>query len=92
VRLRAGVVVVVGSSGGGRITPGHDRRHPDLVRGAILSEPPVFPALAPHTAPEFFASVAPRVKTAAGHGDPRGAVGDPRGAVDAFMGVVCPGL
>jgi pimeloyl-ACP methyl ester carboxylesterase len=76
--------VVVGSSGGARVTLDLIRRHPSLVRGAVLSEPPVG-ALAPEAFPALIADVAPAVKQAAD-------AGDPRGAVDAFFAAVCPGL
>jgi len=76
--------IVVGSSGGARVALDLIRRHPSLVRGAVLSEPPVG-ALAPDAFPALIADVAPAVKQAAD-------AGDPRGAVDAFFQAVCPGL
>jgi pimeloyl-ACP methyl ester carboxylesterase len=76
--------LVVGSSGGARITLDVIRRHPELVRGAVLSEPPVG-ALAPAAFGEMIAEVAPTVQQAA-------ETGGPRLAVDAFFGAVCPGL
>lgn len=76
--------IVVGSSGGARVALELIRRHPSLVQGAVLSEPPVG-ALAPDAFPALIADVAPAVKQAAD-------AGDPRGAVDAFFAVVCPGL
>ncbi len=49
-------VILVGSSGGARICLDVVRRYPDLVRGAMLSEPPVF-SLSSAIAEEFMAAV-----------------------------------
>lgn len=76
--------MVVGSSGGARIALDLVRRHPELVRGAVLSEPPVG-ALAPALFEEMIATVAPAVRTAASNDGPRA-------AVDAFFEILCPGL
>jgi pimeloyl-ACP methyl ester carboxylesterase len=53
------------------------RRHPDLVRGAALSEPPVF-ALASTIGAEFMARVKPAVEQALKSNQPQS-------AVDAFF-------
>jgi 3-oxoadipate enol-lactonase len=76
--------VVVGSSGGARIGLELSRRHPDLVAGAVLSEPPV-PSLVPEIGARFLSEVGAAVKPAV-------AAGGPRAAVDAFFMAVCPGL
>ena len=76
--------IVVGSSGGARVTLDLIRRYPGLVRGAVLSEPPVG-ALAPDLFPMMIGEVAPRVRQAA---ETEG----PRAAVDAFFAAICPGL
>lgn len=76
--------IVVGSSGGARVALDLIRRYPHLVRGAVLSEPPVG-ALAPELFPAMIGEVAPAVKHAA---DTEG----PRAAVDAFFAAICPGL
>jgi 3-oxoadipate enol-lactonase len=76
--------IVVGSSGGARIVLDLIRRYPHLVRGAVLSEPPVG-ALAPDLFASMIGDVAPAVRHAAeAHG--------PRAAVDAFFAAICPGL
>ena len=76
--------IVVGSSGGARITLDLIRRYPDLVRGAVLSEPPVG-ALAPDLFSAMIGDLAPAVQQAA-------EADGPRAAVDAFFAAVCPGL
>jgi len=76
--------IVVGSSGGARITLDLIRRYPRLVGGAVLSEPPVG-ALAPDLFPMMIGEVAPRVQQAA-------EADGPRAAVDAFFAALCPGL
>jgi 3-oxoadipate enol-lactonase len=76
--------LVVGSSGGARIALDLIRRYPRLVRGAVLSEPPVM-ALAPDGGKAFIEQVKPAVEAAV-------ARGGPRAAVDAFFEIVCPGL
>jgi len=77
-------VVYVGSSGGARIGVDVVLRYPDLLAGAVLSEPPVF-SLSPERAKEFMARVVPAVQ-------PRLDAEDLSGAVDAFFEIVCPGL
>jgi pimeloyl-ACP methyl ester carboxylesterase len=76
--------LVVGSSGGARIALDLIRRYPDLVRGAVLSEPPTM-ALAPDGGKAFMEQVKPAVEGAV-------ARGGPRAAVDAFFEIACPGL
>lgn len=82
--LELAPAVVVGSSGGARIAVDLIRRYPELVRGAVLSEPPIG-ALAPEAYAALIADVAPAVKQAA-------EADGPAAAVDAFFSVVCPGL
>lgn len=76
--------VVVGSSGGARITVDLIRRYPALVLGAVMSEPPIG-AFAPDLFPAMIADLAPKVKAEA-------ETAGPRAAVDAFFGALCPGL
>jgi 3-oxoadipate enol-lactonase len=76
--------IVVASSGGARIVLELLRRRPDLVRGAVLSEPPAL-TLAPEAARPFVAELRPRIEQAVAR---RG----PGAAVDAFFAYVCPGL
>lgn len=76
--------LVVGSSGGARIGVDLARRYPELLRGAVLSEPPLL-ALSPEAAPSFIREVQPRLEAAITRGGPEA-------AVDAFFGYVCPGL
>lgn len=76
--------IVVGSSGGARVALDLIRQDPHLVRGAVLSEPPVG-ALAPAAFGAMIETVAPAVQHAA-------ATGGPRAAVDAFFAALCPGL
>ncbi len=76
--------IVVGSSGGARVTLDLIRRYPHLVRGAVLSEPPVG-ALAPDLFPKMIGDVAPAVQHAV-------ETDGPRAAVDAFFAAICPGL
>lgn len=74
--------ILVGSSGGARISIDVLRRYPELVRGAALSEPPVF-ALSPSIGAEFLAQVKPAVGQAL--------AGDkPQSAVDAFFHIIDP--
>lgn len=77
-------VVYVGSSGGARIGLDVVLRHPQLLKGAVLSEPPVF-SLDPDRGRDFMSRVAPAVQ-------PRFDTADLRGAVDSFFDIVCPGL
>jgi 3-oxoadipate enol-lactonase len=76
--------VVVGSSGGARITVDLIRRYPELVSGAVVSEPPIG-ALAPEPFKAMVDELAPKVRAAA-------EAGGPRAAVDAFFAFICPGL
>lgn len=77
-------VILVGSSGGARIGVDVVLQHADLLKGAVLSEPPVF-SLNPEQGKAFLSKVVPSVQ-------PRLEQGDLAGAVDAFFEVVCPGL
>ncbi|MGZ3715137.1 MAG: alpha/beta fold hydrolase, partial [Ktedonobacterales bacterium] len=76
--------IVVGSSGGARVLVDLIRRYPHLVKGAVLSEPPLT-ALDAEVGKEFVGRVKPAVEAAV-------ARGGPRAAVDAFFEIVCPGL
>lgn len=76
--------LLVGSSGGARIALDVARRYPELLSGAVLSEPPAL-ALDPEGAVAFQHTLKPRIEAAV-------AAGGPRAAVDAFFTVVCPGL
>lgn len=82
--LGLGAVVVVASSGGARIGLELLRQRPDLVRGAVLSEPPLL-GVVPEHAEAFVAELSPRVTAAARDQGPEA-------AVDAFFAHVCPGL
>jgi pimeloyl-ACP methyl ester carboxylesterase len=76
--------MVVGSSGGARVATDLIRRYPRLVKGAVLSEPPLM-ALAPDGGKAFIEQIKPAIETAV-------ARGGPRAAVDAFFEFACPGL
>jgi 3-oxoadipate enol-lactonase len=76
--------VVVASSGGARIAVELLRRRGDLVRGAVLSEPPLF-GLDPEAGRLLVSELKPLVERALD-------AGGPRAAVDAFFSFVCPGL
>lgn len=76
--------IVVGSSGGARIAVELARTRPELLAGAVLSEPPIF-SLEPVAGEAFLAEVRRAVVPAV-------QAGGPRGAVDAFFQLVCPGL
>ena len=76
--------VVVGSSGGARIAVELARTRPDLLAGAVLSEPPIF-SLEPDAGQAFMAQIGAAVAPAA-------QTGGPAAAVDAFFPLVCPGL
>jgi 3-oxoadipate enol-lactonase len=80
--LRLAPVILVGSSGGARISIDLLRRYPELVRGAALSEPPVF-ALSPSIATDFMSQVKPAVEKALSSDQPQA-------AVDAFFHVIDP--
>lgn len=80
--LNLAPVILVGSSGGARISIDILRRYPELVRGAALSEPPVF-ALSQSIGSEFMAQVKPVVGQAL-------ASNNPPSAVDAFFHIIDP--
>jgi 3-oxoadipate enol-lactonase len=75
--------LLVGSSGGAAIGFDVARRHGHLLRGAVLSEPPLF-SVDPEAGQVFMAELGPRVGDALAAGDPTW--------VDAFFAFVCPGL
>lgn len=76
--------VITGSSGGGVVTVELLHRRPELVRGALVSEPPLF-SIDARAGAELIASVrGPVGKAISEHG--------PEAAVEAFLDVVCPGL
>ncbi len=83
-RLGLAPCVLVGSSGGARIAFDVARRYPHLLRGAVLSEPPLF-ALDPEGGAALIGAVKPAIEAAVAR------LG-PSGAVDGFFSVVCPGL
>ena len=75
---------LVGSSGGARIAVELARTRPELLAGAILSEPPILdlePVAGRGFLDDVRALVAPAART-----------GGPRAAVDAFFPYVCGGL
>jgi pimeloyl-ACP methyl ester carboxylesterase len=76
--------IVVGSSGGARIVVELARRHPDLLAGAVFSEPPIFSL--DHSAGDALVAELGAVV------GPIAASEGPRAAVDAFFSLVCPGL
>jgi pimeloyl-ACP methyl ester carboxylesterase len=76
--------VVVGSSGGARIAVELARTRPDLLTGAVFSEPPIF-SLEPAAGQAFQTEVAAVVGPAA-------ETGGPAAAVDSFFTLACPGL
>jgi pimeloyl-ACP methyl ester carboxylesterase len=76
--------ILVGSSSGGRIAVDVMRRFPDLVKGAVLSEPPLL-SLDPTSSAPFMARIKSAVDSAMTNGGPRA-------AVDAFFELVCPGF
>jgi 3-oxoadipate enol-lactonase len=76
--------LLVGSSGGARVGVDVVLRYPDLLSGAVLSEPPLF-ELDPAAATVFQAELGPILQRAL-------EAGGPRSAVDAFFENVCPGL
>lgn len=76
-KLGLAPAILVGSSGGARISLDILRRYPELVRGAVLSEPPAF-AVAPTIGAEFIALVKPAVEQALKSDQPKT-------AVDAFF-------
>ena len=76
--------LLVGSSSGAVIALDVARRHGDLLRGVVLSEPPLF-SLDPDAGRVLMAELRPRLEEAM-------ATGGPSAAVDAFFSLVCPGL
>jgi len=76
--------LLVGSSFGAVIGCEVARRHPTLLRGVVLSEPPLF-SLDPERGRQFMADIKPRIDEAI---TSRG----PRAGVDAFFEQVCPEL
>jgi pimeloyl-ACP methyl ester carboxylesterase len=76
--------LLVGSSSGAVIALDVARRHGDLLRGVVLTEPPLF-SLDPDAGKELMGELVPRVDQAM-------ASGGPAAAVDAFFTLVCPGL
>lgn len=76
--------LVVGSSGGGVVTVDLALRYGHLLRGVVLSEPPLF-SIAPGTSEVAMAEIGPLVERA-------DATGDARGFVDGFFPIVCAGL
>jgi pimeloyl-ACP methyl ester carboxylesterase len=76
--------VLVASSGGARISVDVARRYPELLRGAVFSEPPLF-SLAPDAGQVLLHELRPAIEQAM-------AEGGPSAAVDAFFTAVCPGL
>jgi pimeloyl-ACP methyl ester carboxylesterase len=83
-RLGLAPCVLVSSSGGARIAFDVVRRYPHLLRGAVLSEPPIF-ALDPEGGAELIGAVKPAMEAAIAR------LG-PSGAVDGFFSMMCPGL
>ncbi len=77
--------LLVASSGGARIGVDLLRRYPQLLSGAVLSEPPIFGLDPEHGGATVMAELQPKIQAAA-------AVGGPRAAVDAFFDYMCPGL
>jgi pimeloyl-ACP methyl ester carboxylesterase len=76
--------LLVGSSGGAAIAVEVALRHGHLLRGTVLSEPPLF-SLDPDAGHVVMRELIPLVEEAT-------ATGGPRAAVDAFFSFVCPGL
>ena len=76
--------LVIGSSGGAAIATDVALRHGHLLRGAVLSEPPLF-GVYPDSGRTLTADLIPLVERAL-------ADGGPRAAMDRFFTAVCPGL
>ncbi|MGH9284948.1 MAG: alpha/beta fold hydrolase, partial [Acidimicrobiales bacterium] len=76
--------LLVGSSGGAVVAFEVARRHRHLLRGTVLSEPPLF-GVEPGAGRAFMGQLAPRLEQAL-------AEGGPAAGVDAFFSFVCPGL
>ena len=83
--LELGPCLLVASSGGARIGVDLLRRYPELFRGAVLSEPPIFGLDAEQGGRQVMADLQPPVEAAM-------RAGNPRAAVDAFFEYMCPGL
>lgn len=77
--------LLVASSGGARIGIDLLRRYPDLFRGAVLSEPPIFGLDPERGGLSIMADLQPPIEAAL-H------AGNPREAVDTFFEYMCPGL
>ena len=76
--------LLVGSSGGAAIGAEVALRYGHLLRGAVLSEPPLF-CLDRDAGQALMGELGPRLEQAL-------AAGGPTDAVDAFFSLVCPGL
>jgi 3-oxoadipate enol-lactonase len=76
--------LLVGSSSGAAITVDIALRHARLLRGVVLSEPPLF-SVYPDAGQALMSEVGPRIDQAT-------VTGGPPDGVDAFMSTVCPGL
>ncbi|MGH9269442.1 MAG: alpha/beta fold hydrolase [Acidimicrobiales bacterium] len=76
--------LVVGSSSGAAITVEVALRHVRLLRGVVLSEPPLF-SLDADAGAALMSEIGPRLDEAM-------TAGGPPAGVDAFMATVCPGL
>lgn len=82
--LGLGPCFVVGSSSGAAITVDVALRHARLLRGVVLSEPPLF-SLDPNAGQAFMSEIGSSL-------DEVMATGGPPAGVEAFMSTVCPGL
>lgn len=76
--------LVVASSSGAAITVDVALRHSRLLRGVVLSEPPLF-SIYPDAGEALMSEVGARIGEAM-------ATGGPPAGVEAFMSTVCPGL
>ncbi|HUF84780.1 MAG TPA: alpha/beta hydrolase, partial [Acidimicrobiia bacterium] len=76
--------LVVASSSGAAIAVDVALRYPRLLRGAVVSEPPLF-SIDPDAGQALMSEVGPRIDDAM-------ATGGPPAGVDAFLSTVCPGL
>lgn len=85
-RLGLAPCLVVSSSGGAEVAVELIRTHPEGIRGAVLSEPPLF-SLDEEAGAAFGHQIGPAVDAAIAT-----AGGDRRAAVDGFFAAVCPGL
>ena len=84
--LRTGPTTVVAHSSGCVIAMQLAADRPDLVRGLVLSEPPLLdPLLDPADLPEVHALLGPAMGAAMG----AAAAGDAPAALDAFLSAVC---